>query len=83
MTFRLERKSANHAVVKFHITNAAGDIVGSVNVKPDEVSDLEKCWRNSPTAGAAATKQSTAAAAMAAALRKGPKLSRAGILRGC
>jgi hypothetical protein len=32
MTFKLERKSANRAVVKYHITDGKGTIYGSVNV---------------------------------------------------
>jgi hypothetical protein len=47
MTFKLEKKSANHVLVKYHITDKRGDICGSVNVSPEEESDLLKCWAGS------------------------------------
>ena len=80
MTFKLLKKSANACVVKFHIVNARGDIIGQANVPPNEVSDLQKCWRDSTPAAA---KQSTAATALVNALKRGPRLSRQGVLRGC
>ncbi len=44
MTFRLEKKSANQSLVKFHIVNAHGDIIGQANVSPKEEGDFLKCW---------------------------------------
>jgi hypothetical protein len=79
MTFKLVHKSTNAALATFHIRDARGDIVGHVNVKPDEVADLQKCWRCAVPAGAA---KPAGAAAMAAAFKKLPKLSKKAILRG-
>jgi hypothetical protein len=45
-------------------------------------SDLQKHWRDSAPAAAGA-KQSAAAAMLSDALRRGPRLSREGILRDC
>jgi hypothetical protein len=44
MRFRLVHKTTTAANAVFHITNARGDICGSVNVAPGEVNDLRKCW---------------------------------------
>jgi hypothetical protein len=84
MTFKLVHKSTNAALATFHIRDGRGDIVGSVNVKPDEVADLQKCWRDSaPAAAATAGKQARAANALVAALKRGPRMNKAAILRGC
>jgi hypothetical protein len=69
MTFRLEKKSSNHALVKFHILNAGGDIVGSINVPPREERDLLKCWRDSAPAAGAKSALATAFKKEAAARR--------------
>jgi hypothetical protein len=88
MTFKLLKKSAGPALVKYHIVNPRGDVIGQANVPPNEVSDFQKHWRGSfvPTASAAAKHQS-AVSAISNALRKAPRLSReagkAAILRGC
>jgi hypothetical protein len=84
MTFKLVHKSTNAALATYHITDGRGDIVGSVNVKPDEVADLLKCWRGAvPAAAATAGKQARAANAISAALKRGPRMNKAAILRGC
>jgi hypothetical protein len=82
MNFKLVKKSTGAVLTKFHVVNARGDICGSINVANGEVSDLLNCLRDSAPAAAGA-KQATAAAALSAALRRGPRLSRQGVLRGC
>ena len=82
--FKLSKKSSNKAQTTFHVTDAAGDtIYGSINVPNGQADDLQKCWRDSAPAASAAAKQSEATAAVRAALLKGPKLSKQGVLRGC
>ena len=84
MTFKLVHKSTNAALATYHIRNGRGDIVGSVNIKPDEVSDLLKCWRDSvPAAATIAGKQARGANAIIAALKRGPRMNKEAILRGC
>jgi hypothetical protein len=68
-------------LTKFHVTDSTNAIVGVINVANEQASDLQKCWRDSTPA--AAPKQSAAVAALSAALRRGPRLSKAGVLRGC
>ena len=81
MTFKLVHKSTNAALATYYITDGRGDIV---NVKPDEVADLQKCWRDSvPATAATAGKQARAANALVAALKRGPRMSKQAILRGC
>jgi hypothetical protein len=76
--FRLEKKSATRALVKFHVM--AGDaIVGSISVAPSQEADLLRHWKG-PTPAA---KPTGSMAAMAATLLKGPRLSKAALLRGC
>ena len=62
---------------------AAVTFVGSLNVKPNEVSDLLNCWRDSAPVAGVKQSQSTAVAALTAALKRGPKLSKEGMLRDC
>jgi hypothetical protein len=84
MKFSLTEKGRTGINTVFHITDAAGTIVGSANVPHSQAKDLQKCWRDSaPAAGAVADKQARAANAMVAALRRGPRLTKAAILRGC
>ena len=82
MTFKLVKKSATAALTKFQILNAAGDIVGSVNVPPNQVSDLLRCWTG--TAPAKDSPQQSPRNALAAASLKARKpTSKQAILRGC
>ena len=84
MTFKLLKKSTGAVLTKFHVVNARGDIVGSINVANGEVNDLQKCWHDSiPAAATAAGKQARAVNAMVAAFRKGPRMNKEAILRGC
>jgi dihydrodipicolinate synthase/N-acetylneuraminate lyase len=84
MTFKLEKKSANRVLVKYHITNARGDICGSVNVSPEEKADLLKHWREpAPAAATASARHQPAVNAISAALRRGPRMNKEAVLRGC
>jgi hypothetical protein len=38
--FKLVYKSINRAIAKFHVLDRAGNIVGSINVPPQEVDAL-------------------------------------------
>lgn len=86
MNFRLEKTASNRVVSKFHVLNAAGDIVGSSNVKPSEEADLLAHWkgapRAAPRAATAAGKENRMVSAMAEAAKKHP-LSKQAVLRGC
>ena len=42
--FRLIQKSINQAIAKFQITNQSEDIVGSINVPPEQVDALLRQW---------------------------------------
>jgi hypothetical protein len=42
--FKLVRKTANQLKTTFHVTNSAGDVLGSINVRNHEVDDLLRCW---------------------------------------
>ena len=84
MTFKLLKKSTGPTLTKFHVVDSTNAIVGSINVANEQASDLQKHWRGAaPAAGA--TKQSSAAAALAAAFKRnrGPATSKEAILRGC
>jgi hypothetical protein len=85
MKFSLTEKGRTGINTVFPITDAAGTIVGSANVPHSQAKDLLKCWREPApdTAANRAGKQARAAQAMVAALRRGPRLSRQGVLRGC
>ena len=82
MTFKLLKKAVGATLTKFHVVDARGDIVGSINVANEQASDLQKHWRE-PGAPAAATKHQTAVNAISAALRRGPRMKKEAILRGC
>ena len=81
MTFRLLKKSATAALAKFHILNATGDIVGSVNVPPAQVDDLLRCWVG--TAPAKDSPQSPKSALAAEFMKARKPTSKVAILRGC
>ena len=82
--FRLLKKSTGAVLTKFHVVDSAGAIVGSINVANEQASDLQKHWREpAPAAATTVSKQARAVNAMVAALKRGPKLSKEGILRGC
>ena len=76
-SFKLVKKSATRALVNFHILNSVGHVVGSVNVPPSQEADLLAHWK-----GPSAAAKPGGPSAIAAALLKGPRLSRQAILRG-
>lgn len=80
MTFKLVKKSATVALAKFQIVNAAGDIVGSVSVPPNQVSDLVRNWVGAKDSQSS---QSPRASLAASFLRNRKPISKAAILRGC
>lgn len=79
--FKLVQKSSNRTQTTFHVM--AGDaIVGSINVPPSQVEDLLKHWHTPQAAPAkAADKAAASHQAIVAALRKGPRLKKAALLR--
>ena len=83
MTFKLLKKAVGATLTKFHIVDARGDIVGSVNVANEQASDLQKHWREPGAPAAAVGNHARAVNAISNALRKGPRLSKQGVLRGC
>jgi hypothetical protein len=83
MNFRLEKTASNRVVSKFHVLNARGDIIGSINVKPSEEADLLAHWRGAaPAPAATSDKQGGAVAAMVRAAKQN-RLSKQAVLRGC
>jgi hypothetical protein len=80
MKFRLMQKSADRLLTKFHVLNAAGDIIGSVNVKNHEVRDLLRCWSGAADWSPSERKQPSAGPVK---LKPLPPMSRQAILRGC
>jgi hypothetical protein len=44
MNYRLIQKSVNKSVAKFHVQNERGDIIGSINVPPNEADSLMRHW---------------------------------------
>ena len=86
MTFQLMHKGDTAVNAVFHVVDSAGTTVGSINVPHGQEDDLQKCWRGAvPSAATAATagKQARAANAMVAALKRGPRMTKAAVLRGC
>ena len=86
MTFKLEKVEANKDLVKFHIWNSADELVGSVNVQPKDESDLLRSWKGesatpAPKAAKPADRATRAKEAFVAALKKGPRLNKAALLR--
>ena len=90
-SYTLVQKSANQLKATFHIVNASGDIVGSVNVPPNHVSHLLRHW-NGPTDGGEHQRQLSQLLpgqkfqTANATLRNRPpigRMSQRSILRGC
>ena len=84
MNFKLEKVSANAALVKYHITSSTGELCGSVNVKPKDEAALLKHWhtpQEAAPAASAAGKAARSKEAIAAALKRGRPLSKAALLR--
>ena len=83
MTFKLLKKSTGATLTKFHVVDARGDIVGSINVANEQASDLLKHWREPAAPAAAAGSHARTVNAISNALRRGPRLNKEAILRGC
>ena len=82
MNFRLEKKSTGPALTKFFVRDSTNAIVGTINVANEQAADLQKHWRGPQAAPAkAADKAAVGKAAIVAALKRGPKLSKAALLR--
>ena len=78
--FSLVQKSSNRTQATFHVM-ADGAIVGSITVPNEQAGDLLKHWHAPATPAKPAAKAEASRAAISAALRKGPKLSKAALLR--
>ena len=83
MTFKLLKKSTGATLTKFHVVDARGDIVGSINVANEQASDLLKHCREPGAPAAAAGNHARTVNAISNALRRGPRLNKEAILRGC
>ena len=83
MNFRLEKKSTGPTLTKFFVYDSTGATVGIITVGNEQAEDLQSHWRapQAPPAKAAG-KAAAGAAAIIAALRKGPRLSKEALLRG-
>jgi hypothetical protein len=78
MKFTLQQKSAGRTgLTTFNVLDEKNLVRGTVSVPSSASDDLIKCWKGTYVAAKPA-----GTAAMVAALRKGPKLSKEAILRG-
>ena len=77
MKFRLIQKSINQAVAKFQVLDQIGDIIGSINVPPEQVDALLKQWMGP------VDRPQARISMPAMKLVKPRPMSRAAILRGC
>ena len=75
--YKLIQKSINPVIAKFQVLNQAGDIVGSINVPPQEIDVLLRQW-SGPT-----DRPRVQNSAPAMSLAKPRPMSRQAILRGC
>jgi hypothetical protein len=78
--FSLVQKSANAQIVKFHVVNGE-EIVGSIAVEPEEVSNLLRCWNGPKTRSSSKPKMSVSN--VLAKAFKPKAVNRQFILRGC
>jgi hypothetical protein len=83
MNFRLEKKSTGPTLTKFFVYDSSNAIVGTINVAKEIAADLQKHWREPGAPAATAGNHARAVNAISAALKKGPRLSKQGVLRGC
>ena len=82
-TFKLEQKSRGKVLTNFRVLDQSGSVYGSVNIPNEAVGDSAH-WKGSAPAAANAGKQQSAASALAAAFKRAkPRMSKAGVLRGC
>ena len=82
-TFRLEKSTAStQALAKFNVRNAAGDLVGSINVKPSEENDLRAHWKGAP-ATSSPRNAASASKQIKAMVAAGRLPDQRAVLRGC
>jgi hypothetical protein len=81
MKYRLIKKCSNRARTTFHVLNSSDDVVGSINVSPNEEADLLKHWSGS-VEGVKQQSQNRNPIVAAMKLKAHP-MSRAAILRSC
>jgi hypothetical protein len=84
MKFRLEKKAAGPTLAKFYVMDASGATCGIITVGAEQAEDLLKHWNAAPAPAAKAAARDKAAAgreAIVRALRAGPRLSKAALLR--
>ena len=79
MQFRLEKKEATRGLLKFNILNSGGELCGTVSVLPSQEAALLASWKGATTPPA---KKTDSRAALVAALKRGPRLSKEALLRG-
>jgi hypothetical protein len=79
--FKLVKKFRDQAIVKFHVLNRAGDVCGSINVSPNEVSELLRHWAGDSSKPPPSQKQNPFLAAMRNARPRA--VNRQAILRSC
>jgi hypothetical protein len=77
MIYKLVQKSVNPVIAKFQVTNQRGDIVGSINVPPEDVEVLLRHWSGP------ADRPQVGNSAPARKFSKPGRMSRQAILRGC
>ena len=84
MTFKLLRKKSDRAKTVFHVTNTAGDILGSISVRPEEEADLLRRFGPADNAGPPSS-SAVGRRAMAKCLKTLPfnEAGQRAILRGC
>ena len=80
--FQLEKKSVGKVLTCFQSPDdQSGACYGSVNVPNEATADFLAHWKGGAPVAA---KQPSAAAALSAAFKRAkPRMSKAGILRGC
>ena len=70
-TFRLQKSTANDAVVKFDVIDSANSICGRITVPREAADDLLAHWQDAPRTAAAAGPRQGAVNAMLAAAKRG------------
>ncbi|MGA7393057.1 MAG: hypothetical protein WBL40_16045 [Terrimicrobiaceae bacterium] len=80
----MSKKSRGKVLTNFRVLDQSGSVYGSVNIPNEAVGDFLAHWKGSAPAAANAGKQQSAASALAAAFKRAkPRMSKAGVLRGC
>jgi hypothetical protein len=83
-TYRLVQKDSNHLKATFHVLNSSDDIVGSINVPPNQVADLLRHWVGTSSKAQQSEKQQSQNPIVAAIFKAKSRIpNQAAILRGC